>query len=123
MKALKTGPNVIAILGEDAARTYAVDYDAIPGFPELVTALLNPFSRRRLPQVPNVVQVIMLSMLANQQPDLRLGDTDILVRPELPQDVYFTSWEKHREIFLHAYRYTTEWIRARKEEMDPGWER
>jgi NTE family protein len=118
MKALKTGPNVVVALSTDAPTTYMVDYDAIPGPRELIAAMLNPFSRRRLPQMPGILQVITLSMLANRRPDLELGDTDILVRPDLPDDLRFTSWERHNEVFLHAYRGVAAWIRSRIAEND-----
>jgi NTE family protein len=119
MKALKTGPNVVVALSTDAPTTYMVDYDAIPGPRELIAAMLNPFSRRRLPQMPGILQVITLSMLANRRPDLGLGDTDILVRPDLPDDLRFTSWERHNEVFLHAYRGVAAWIRSRIADNDP----
>jgi NTE family protein len=118
MKGLKTGPNVIVSLRIDEPTTYEVDYDSIPGPGELVAALLNPFSRRRLPQVPSILQVIMLSMLANRRPDLQLSDTDILIKPELPADLRFTSWERHNEVFLHAYRGVASWIQTRLAEDD-----
>jgi NTE family protein len=118
MKVLKTGPNVIVSLKFDGPTTYGVDYDSIPGPGELVAALLNPFSRRRLPQVPSILQVIMLSMLANRRPDLPLSDTDILIRPELPEDLRFTSWDRHNEVFLHAYRGVASWIETRLAEDD-----
>jgi len=117
MKALKTGPNVIVSL-QDKPTTYKVDYDSIPGRRELAAALLNPFSRRRLPQVPSILQVIMLSMMANRS-DPQLGAADLLIRPELPADIRFTSWERHNEIFLHAYRGAAQWIEARMAEGDP----
>ena len=113
MKALKTGPNVVVALGTDAPTTYMVDYDASPGPRELIGAMLNPFSRRRLPQMPSILQVITLSMVANRRPDLELGDADILVRPDLPDDLRFTSWERHNEVFLQTYRGVAAWIRSR----------
>jgi NTE family protein len=118
MKALKTGPNVVVTLGVDASTTYTVDYDSIPGPRELVVALLNPFSRRRLPQVPSILQVIMLSMLANRRLDLQLSDTDLHIRPELPEDLRFTNWDRHNEVFLHAYRGVASWIQSRVAEED-----
>jgi len=81
--------------------------------------MLNPFSRRRLPQVPGILQVIILSMLANRRPDLPLGDTDILIRPELPADLRYTQWERHNQIFLHAYRGVAAWIQTGLAEKDP----
>jgi NTE family protein len=118
MKALKSGPNVVVTLGVDGLTTYTVDYDSIPGPGELVAAMLNPFSRRRLPQVPSILQVIMLSMLANRRPELQLSDSDILIKPELPDDLRFTSWERHNEIFLRAYRGVASWIQTQLAEDD-----
>jgi NTE family protein len=118
MKALKAGPNLVVILSADAPTTYMVDYEAIPGPRELAAAVLNPFSRRRLPQVPSILHVITLSMLANRQPDLQLSNTDILIRPDLPQDLGFMSWDRHNEVFLHAYRGMADWIRSRVAEKD-----
>jgi NTE family protein len=119
MKALKSGPNVIVTLGADNPTAYTVDYDSIPGPRELAAALLNPFSRQRLPQVPGVLQVITLSMLASRHTDLQLSDTDILIRPELPEDLRFTSWERHNEIFIYAHRWIASWLKARIAETDP----
>jgi NTE family protein len=118
MKALKTGPNVIVSLQMDQPTTYSVDYDSIPGRRELVGALLNPFSRKRLPKVPSILQVIMLSMMANRSDPL-LNETDLLIRPDLPADIRFTSWEQHSETFLHAYRGVAQWIRRRLADDDP----
>ena len=81
---------------------------------------LNPFSRTRLPKVPNILQVLVLSMLAHRRPDLPLSETDILIRPELPDDLRFTSWERHNEVFLHAYRGVASWIQARVAQRDPA---
>jgi NTE family protein len=110
---------VVVALSTDAPTTYSVDYDSIPGRRELIAAMLNPFSRRRLPQMPGILQVITLSMLANRRPDLELADTDILVKPDLPGDLRFTSWERHNEVFLHTYRGVAAWIRNRIAENDP----
>jgi NTE family protein len=85
MKALKAGPNVVVVLSADAPTAYPVDYETIPGPRELAAALLNPFARRRLPPVPGILQVIMLSMFANRRLDLPLTPTDILIKPDLPR--------------------------------------
>jgi NTE family protein len=119
MKALKSGPNVVVALGVDEPTTYNVDYDTIPGPMELAATLLNPFSRKRLPQIPSILQVIMLSMVANRRLDLPLSETDVLVRPELPADLRFTSWERHNEVFLNSYRDVSLWIQNRIAEKDP----
>jgi NTE family protein len=120
MQALKAGPNVVVALKMGQAMRYGVEYDAIPGPVELGLSLLNPFSGRRRPPVPGILQVIGLSMLANSQPGLTPGDMDILIRPDLPPDARFTAWERHTEIFLHAYRSVAAWIQARIAAADPA---
>ena len=116
MKALKSGPNVVVMLGSDAPRRYAVDYEAIPGPRALLAAMLNPFVRRRLPPAPGILQVIMLSMMANRPSALELSDSDILIRPQLPDDLRFAQWERHTEIFWQTYRDTAAWIAAQMKE-------
>jgi NTE family protein len=118
MKALKTGPNVVVILGGEFPETYSVNYESIPGARELVAAMLNPFSRRRLPRAPGILQVIMMSMLANRPTDLHLGETDVLVQPDLPANLGHNSWERHNEIFMHAYRSVAAWIAAQSTQTD-----
>src|SRR5262249_10427774 len=118
MKALKAGPNVVVVLSADLPRAYSVDYESIPGPRELAAALLNPFARRRLPPVPGILQVIMLSMLANSRPDLPLSRTDIVIMPGLPPHLGFMSWSRHSETFLHTYRGTAAWIRKQIEQED-----
>jgi len=118
MKALKAGPNVIVSLGATGPTSFAVDYDSIPGAREMVTAMLNPFSHRRLPQIPTILQVIMLSMFAHWRRDLELGEADILIAPELPAEFGLTSWEQHKDIFAYSYQRVASWIEARAAQGD-----
>jgi NTE family protein len=118
MKALKSGPNVVVALAVDAPTTYPIDYQAIPGRGQLLLSLLNPFTRRRLPAVPGILQVIMLSMLAHRRADIDLGEQDVLVRPEIPEDLPFTSWDRHTEVFLGAHRSVAAWLAAALAEPD-----
>ena len=118
MKALKEGPNVVVALNVGTPKSYAVDYDSIPGAMELVVAMLNPFSRRRLPQVPSILQIIMLSMLTDHSRDQPSSETDILIKPELPDDLGFTNWERHTEVFMKSYHDVASWIRGRIVEND-----
>jgi NTE family protein len=120
MKALKTGPNVIVSLGLGGPTSYAVDYDSIPGAREMVAAMLNPFARRRLPQPPTILQIVMLSMHAHWRRDLELSETDILIAPELPPEFRLTSWERHKDIFAYSYQHVASWIAARVAEKDPA---
>ena len=82
MKALKQGPNVIVAVGVEKRRKYPVDYDTIPGPAALLASMFNPFGRRRLAHIPNVIQVVMHSMLVHCQPELPLSNTDVLIQPE-----------------------------------------
>jgi len=94
----------LAAEASPAPTLYEVDYHSIPGLRESVLASLNPFSRRKRPQVPNILQVIMLSMVANRRQDLALGDTDMLIDPALPADLQWSRWERHTDLFMCAYR-------------------
>jgi NTE family protein len=105
-------------LGESYPATYTVDYNLIPGPSELAVALLNPFSRKQLPPVPNILQVIVQSMMAGSGTDPILGESDVLVRPALPQGLGFMSWEHHDDIFRHAYRGVAERIGSDDTELD-----
>ena len=118
MKALKAGPNVVVALQVDEPTTYPVDYAAIPGLRELVVASLNPFARSRLPNVPSILQVIILSMVANRRTDIPVADSDLLIKPDFPEHARFTNWDRHQEIFEHAYRNTMRWIETRIAQND-----
>jgi NTE family protein len=120
MKALKSGPNVVVALQENAPKAYLVDYESIPGPREWMVKVLNPFSGRRLPQIPSAVQVIILSMLANSRQDLPLSGEDLLIRPDLPSGVQWTNWDRHDEVLTCAYRGAVAMIRSRMTESDPG---
>jgi NTE family protein len=120
MKQLKSGPNVIVSLEVDDRRTYPVDYGSIPGRGELAAALLNPFARGRLPIIPGILQVLMLSALANRRTDRPMSDRDILFRPEIPPNLGWTNWERHTELFNDAYRQAAAWIEGRRTDGDSG---
>ncbi len=119
MRMLKSGPNVVVALRPQAPTTYAVDYDAIPGLRESLIATLNPFRRRKRPPVPSILQVIMLSMVANRREALALAETDLLIEPALPDGVQQTRWERHTEVFMHAYYAAAATLRRRIAEDDP----
>jgi NTE family protein len=119
MNALKAGPNVVVSFGEGNPKTYRVNYDTLPGRWSLLTAWLNPFRRRRWPKVPSLLQIIMLSMVANRGGDPQPGEEDVLIRPPLPTGLRFTDWDRHTETFRFAYREASAWIAARTAEEDP----
>ncbi|PWT92452.1 MAG: alpha/beta hydrolase, partial [Proteobacteria bacterium] len=118
MKALKEGPNVVVALGMDQRRKYMVDYDTIPGPITLLTAMFNPFARRRLPKIPNALQVIMQSVLVHSRPELPLSDTDLLIQPELPADFRFTTWDRHTDVLRCTYQFVATQIEGWLEQRD-----
>lgn len=118
MKRLKSGPNVVVSLGSSGPQKYAVDYDRIPGASELAVALLNPFGRNRLPQVPSMLQVISASMLAHRPQAVAAGEEDVLVCPELSCTVGFLDWSRHSELLSDAYDCTNRWIEERLRQND-----
>ncbi|WP_292449746.1 patatin-like phospholipase family protein [Mesorhizobium sp.] len=120
MKELKTGPNVIVSFGSSGPQKYHIDYDRIPGTLELAVALLNPFDRARLPQVPSMLQVIAASMLAHGPQDIAVGDEDVLVCPQISSTIGFMDWSRHSELFSDAYDRTTQWIKERLRQDDSG---
>lgn len=120
MKALKTGPNIVASLGSNGPQKYHIDYDRIPGAAELAVAWLNPFGRGGLPKVPSMLQVIAASMLAHRSQDMALGDEDVAVCPQLASSLGFMDWSRHSDVVSGAYGWTNRWIEDRLGEDDPG---
>ena len=120
MRELKTGPNVIVSFGSSGPQKYPIDYDRIPGRSELAIALLNPFGRARLPQVPSMLQVIAASILAHGPQDIAVGDEDVLVCPQVSSTISFMDWSRHSELFSDAYDRTAQWIEERLRQNDSG---
>ena len=103
MKWLKSGPNLVVALSGEASPPWAVDYDRIPGPRDWLLRALTPW--RRMPdEAPNLVQVIMLSLLANRRKPLEIGAEDWLVHPEMPADVHWLQWRRHAEVYESSYR-------------------
>lgn len=118
MHEIKSGPNVVVAPGGERAEPHVVDYESIPGRRELISALFNPIARRRLPKIPSILQILMLSMLTDQRQSLPLSDSDILLTPQLPVNLRLTDWERHREIFTKTYEETAVWVETRIGERD-----
>ena len=111
MREIKVGPNVIVTFARGGPQRYRVDYDSIPGAAELARRMLNPFARTDLPKAPSILQVLMLSMLAQLPAEIPLEESDVLVRPTLPPDMSFMDWRRHTQLFLAVYEETKAWIR------------
>lgn len=120
MKELKIGPNVVVNLGSSGPQKHYIDYDRIPGATELAVALLNPFGRARLPQVPSMFQVIVASMLAHRSQDIAVDEEDVLVCPQVSNPIGFMDWSRHSELFSDAYDWTSRWIEEHLRQNDPG---
>ncbi len=120
MKDLKMGPNVVVSLGSSGPQKHHIDYDRIPGASELTVALLNPFGRARLPQVPSILQVIVASMLAHRPQDIATDEDDVLVSPQISNPIGFMDWSRHSELFSDTYDWTSRWIEERLRQNDPG---
>ena len=58
MKAIKSGPNLVVHFGVNPVEPYNVKYESIPGRRQLMTRMLNPFARGKLPRVPGPISVL-----------------------------------------------------------------
>src|SRR6266700_6069883 len=110
MHQLKSGPNLVVQFGEPAAEMFDVEYAALPGRFELVTAMLMPFRKKLLPAAPSAVNVLWRSLVAHQRYDtLPAATLDHVMRPPIPPGVGVTEFERHAEIFDASYA----WAQAR----------
>jgi NTE family protein len=63
-----------------------------------------------MPAAPSILQVLMLSMLAQVPDDIALEESDVLIRPALPAGMSVLDWSRHTELFLAVYKETKAWI-------------
>jgi NTE family protein len=115
MKALKSGPNLVVHFGaRGKQQRFEVDYASIPGRWRLVRHMLTPAGRRKLPAVPNPVDVLARCVGMHQSPDLLpVGPLDlVLTVPSLP-GANLMDFDRHVEVFGGAY----EWCRGRIDEL------
>jgi len=81
-----------------------VDYGALPSRGALIRAGLNPLARRKLPDAPNVVSVLMRSLMAGRQDFQRqLRSDDTLIVPVLPDGISYLDWNRHGELRRAGY--------------------
>jgi NTE family protein len=90
---------------------FAVDYMTIPGRWSLVRQMLTPSGRRKLPDVPNPVNVLQRCLVMHQAPDLLpVGPLDlVLTIPVLP-GANFMDFDRHTEVFTAAYQWSHQQI-------------
>lgn len=104
MHALKRGPNVVVSFGVPDLITYDVNYAALPSRSALARAALNPFKRDALPDAPNVVAVLMRSLMVGRHDFQRaLASEDTLILPQLPAGIGYLDWHRHRDLRRIGY--------------------
>lgn len=104
LHALKRGPNVVVSLSLPELRKYDVDYAALPARTALVRAALMPFGRRSLPDAPNIVTVLMRSLMVGRQDFQRhLAPDDTLIVAPLPAGIGYLDWHRHSELRRIGY--------------------
>jgi NTE family protein len=116
MKTLKAGPNLVVHFGmREEPQRFEVDYTSIPGRWRLVRQMLTPSGRRKLPVVPNPINVLQRCLVMHQSPELLpAGPLDlVLAVPALP-GANFMDFDRHAEVFEAAYQ----WCRGRIDELD-----
>ena len=116
MKTLKAGPNLVVHFGmREEPQRFEVDYTSIPGRWRLVRQMLTPSGRRKLPVVPNPINVLQRCLVMHQSPELLpAGPLDlVLAVPALP-GANFMDFDRHAEVFEAAYQ----WCRSRIDELD-----
>lgn len=104
MHALKGGPNIVVSCSLPEMKRFDVDYGSLPSRGALIRAGLNPLARRKLPDAPNVVSVLMRSLMAGRQDFQRqLRSDDTLIVPVLPDGISYLDWNRHGELRRAGY--------------------
>ncbi len=107
MRALKTGPNVVVNFGIESVKNNNIDYAALPSRGQMLLSLVNPFTRRRLPNAPGIATVLLRSLMVRRERVIdTVGPDDLLIVPPLPRDVGVMDWNRHVELSTMAYDYT-----------------
>jgi NTE family protein len=112
MKALKAGPNLVVHFGERAMQQrFAVDYMSIPGRWSLARQMLTPAGRRKLPDVPNPVNVLQRCLVMHQAPELLpVGPLDLVLTVPALSGAQFMDFDCHSEVFAAAYQWCRQHI-------------
>ena len=122
MKALKTGPNLVAHFGvRGRLQRLDVDYMSIPGRWKLLRHLLTPSGRRKLPPVPGPVGVLQRCLVLNQNPDrLPVSPHDLVLTVPALAGANFLDFDRHFEVFDAAYHWCNAQIDALGEKGNPA---
>jgi NTE family protein len=122
MKALKSGPNLVAHFGgRRRDPRFKVDYTSIPGRWQLARSLLTRSGRQRLPPVPGPIGVLQRCLGLNQDLNqLPTGPLDLVLPvPELP-GANLLDFDRHFEVFEAAYHWCRKRIDELGERNDPA---
>ncbi len=120
MRDLKRGPNVVVSFKPPTLDRCTVDYEALPSRAALMRLALNPLGRRRLPNAPGLIAVLMRALMANRrdfQHELQADDLSLI--PPVPAGMGFLDWHRHRELFHAAYGWACAELAARS--GPPAW--
>jgi NTE family protein len=122
MHDLKGGPNVIVSFKPPELDRFEVDYEALPSRAALLSLVLNPLRRDRLPDAPSLVAVLMRALMANRRDFLReLDADDVSLVPPIPQGMGFLDWHRHGELFRGAYDWTRGELAVMAMKEEPPW--
>jgi NTE family protein len=117
MHDLKRGPNLVVHFGAQKEERFAVDYDALPGRFALISSLLLPFTRKRLPRAPSAVGVLWRSLLVHQRVDsMPVGPADFVLRPPALPGASVMDFDNHKQVFEAAHV----WAKAEIERAEEG---
>ena len=85
---------------------FTVDYMSIPGRWGLVRQMLTPSGRRKLPDVPNPVNVLQRCLVMHQAPELLpVGPLDLVLTVPAFPGAHFMDFDRHTEVFAAAYQW------------------
>ncbi|MBR1225502.1 MULTISPECIES: cyclic nucleotide-binding and patatin-like phospholipase domain-containing protein [unclassified Bradyrhizobium] len=104
MHNLKRGPNLVVHFGKQEIERFEVDYDALPGRLKLISSLLLPFGKKRLPRAPSAVSVLWRSLLVHQRVDsIPVGPADFVMRPPTIPGAKVMEFDNHKRVFEASY--------------------
>jgi NTE family protein len=124
MHELKEGPNIVVSFEESRCERFLVDYDSIPSRLGLLRMALMQKGRQRLRSTPSLNDALIRALLANRQ-DFRanIRDEDILLVPDLPEEVGFMDWQHSALLRDFAWEWTRNELERLRETGDATIER
>lgn len=120
LKAFKEGPNLIVHFGRKEKQHFQCRYEDIPGRWELISSLLNPLKRRRLPRAPGAASVLMRSIMAHQRYELPAEEDDIVLQPPQFPGSSFINFDRHNEVYLASYEWAKDLVNELQQSENPA---